>query len=237
MHRIIKFVLLPLLSVLPLVSAQGHELDIDRAYIETIIEEYILDNPEVILESVERYSQRIEDENSAARIAAYESELLYDPDTPVGGAADSELVIVEFFDYRCGYCRRSAATLAHIRGLGLYIKMIYKEFPILGPQSVLASTAALAAHRQGLYESFHHVLMTETRSFSETEIFFLAEAVGLDTDQLRKDMQDPKIAEYLERTARLADAIGVDGTPAFVINGVLYVGELDIEAMLHALEQ
>jgi protein-disulfide isomerase len=136
-------------------------------------------------------------------------------------------VIVEFFDYRCGYCRHSAPDIFALLRDDPKDRFIYKEFPILGPGSVVAARAALAAREQGLYQSFHEALMTADIDFSEDSIMRLAEQVGLDVDRLKAEMENPKIRTHIEETYKLAEALGIRATPAFIIGGELVPGAVD----------
>lgn len=221
-----------------LTPATADDQAMTRTDVEAIIEDYLIHNPEVVIRALEAWeSLREEREAQQARqaIARLNDELHHDPDTPWGGDPDGEFVIVEFFDYRCGYCRLSAPGLFAVRDTVPGAKVIYKEFPILGEDSLRAAKAALAAREQGLYEAYHQVLMLEGEDFSEAGLMALAQSVGLDTGRLSADMNDPAIEAYLERTHQLAGAIGINGTPAFIINGDLYPGALrpgDFEVIL-----
>ncbi len=214
--------------------------DLTREEIEIIVRDYLVEHPEVVIEALRAYERQVAEQEAAeaARAMSELSDEIYnDPDTPFGGNPDGEIVIVEFFDYRCGYCRRSAADLFAVRDDADDVKVIYKEFPILGDASTLAARATLASRNQGLYEPFHEALMETDIGFSESEIMAVAETVGLDTDQLARDMDDPEITAYLARTYDLALALGVTGTPAFIVDGRLYPGALsrsDLEQLIEA---
>ncbi|MBT5433488.1 MAG: DsbA family protein, partial [Rhodospirillaceae bacterium] len=222
------------------VAADETLVDLTREEIEVIVRDYLVEHPEVVIEALRAYEKQLADQQAAEADRAMTEladEIFNDPETPFGGDPDGEIVIVEFFDYRCGYCRRSAPDLFALRDEMDGVKVIYKEFPILGDASRLAAVAALAARNQGLYEPFHELLMTAESNFSEAEILDLAEYVGLDTDQLREDMADPEIQAYLSRTDTLARTLGVGGTPAFIVNGTLYPGALsrsDFERLIEA---
>ena len=209
-----------------------------RTDVEAIIEDYITSNPEIVIRALEAWERmREEREADAARqaIARFDDDIHRDPETPWGGDPDGDIVIVEFFDYQCGYCRLSAPGLFAVRDTVPGTKVIYKEFPILGEDSLRAAKAALAAREQGLYEAYHQVLMLEGEDYSEAGLMAMAESVGLDTARLSTDMNDPAIEAYLKRTQQLASAIGINGTPAFIINGDLYPGAIrpgDFETIL-----
>ena len=230
------FVAAVLLFTLTPVTADDQTMT--RTDVEAIIEDYLTRHPEVVIRALEAWERlREEREADAARqaIARFDDDLHRDPETPWGGDPDGEIVIVEFFDYRCGYCRLSAPGLFAVRDTVPGAKVIYKEFPILGEDSMRAAKAALAAREQGLYEAYHRVLMLEGEDYSQAGLMALAQSVGLDTERLSADMNDPAIETYLERTYQLASAIGINGTPAFIINGDLYPGAIrpgDFEAIL-----
>ncbi|MEM7121283.1 MAG: DsbA family protein [Pseudomonadota bacterium] len=224
-------------SAVPAIAAE--ELpELSREQVEQIVREYLVENPEVVIEALQAYEQQMaaNEEAQAQENMARLADVIYgDPEAPETGNPDGDVVIVEFFDYRCGYCRRAApdlfATVADDQG----IRLIYKEFPILGDPSVVASRAALAARNQGLYQPFHEALMVADIDFSEASIMALAESVGLDTEQLRADMDDPAIDEHLNNNYELARALGVRGTPAFIIGDELVpgaVGRAELEALV-----
>tara|TARA_B100000676_G_scaffold313036_1_gene390848 strand:+ start:2081 stop:2857 length:777 start_codon:yes stop_codon:yes gene_type:complete len=235
--RLIALVTL-VFSLMPFATADEPLQDLTREEIEQIVREYLAENPEVVIDALRAYERNlVEQEAAEARRAMTElaDDIYNDPETPFGGDPNADVIIVEFFDYRCGYCRRSAPDLFAVRDESQAVKIIYKEFPILGDASRVAAVAALAAREQDLYEPFHEALMTQDIDFSQPSIMTLATEVGLDTDQLLDDMADPEIQEYLDRTYELARALGVNGTPAFIIDGVLYPGALsraDLEQLI-----
>ena len=227
---LIAFLMMGALTAIPS-SAEDGEAAVTRDDIESIIEEYLIDNPDIVIRALEAWEQQREErkaEQARLVIESRDDEIYNDPETPSEGDPDGGIVIVEFFDYQCGYCRLSAPDLFTVRDGIPGIRLIYKEFPILGEDSIRTARAALAAREQGLYESFHHALMIDTDDFSQAGLMAAAEAVGLDSERLAHDMNDPDIDAYLERTRELATALGINGTPAFIINGDLYPGALRI---------
>jgi protein-disulfide isomerase len=201
-----------------------------REAIEQVIREYLLSHPEVIVESLRQAEQRKREAAQAqarAAVQAHRQELLQNPDSPVGGNPAGDVTVVEFFDYRCPYCRRMVpvvkALLAEDRG----VRLVYKEFPILGEDSVLAARAALAAHRQGKYAEAHDRLMAEPEPLTRAAIVATLAKIGLDGERLRTDMDAPEIVTLIGREFALARALGIEGTPAFVVGGELVVGAVD----------
>ena len=210
--------------------------ELRRAF-EGVVRDYLLKNPAVIREAMQVLQAREEAEKQAATWLAmkqYRSELLQNANSPVGGNPKGDITIVEFFDYNCGYCKRVVPTVAAVLRNDPNVRVVYKEFAILGPQSVVAARAALAAKRQGKYHEFHVALMSAERA-DENSVAATARALGLDYAQLVKDMGDPAIEEQLERNYRLATAIGINGTPAFVIGDRLVPGAVDEAAMMEII--
>lgn len=219
----------------PAWSSQHNEFGTaQREAIEEIIREYLLKNPEVIVESLENArEQQAQQEAERVRAVLQESreELVNDPRSPVGGNPKGDVTIVEFFDYRCPYCKRVSGTLVQLMEEDPKLRVVMKEFPILSQESVQAARAGLAAARQGKYHSFHFALMDKGGSFSDQEIFAVAQSVGLDVERLRADMQDPAIESTLRRVHRLAGKLGISGTPAFVIGDTLVPGAVGLEQL------
>lgn len=208
-----------------------------RSAFEGIVRDYLLKNPAIIREAMQVLQAQEEAEKQAAATAAlkqYKSELLQNSESPVAGNPNGDITVVEFFDYNCGYCKRVAPTVAAVLKNDPNVRVVYKEFAILGPQSVVAARAALAAKRQGKYYEFHVALMSAEQA-DENAIAVTARGLGLDYAQLVKDMEDPAISEQLERNYRLATAIGINGTPAFVIGDRLVPGAVDEQAMMEII--
>jgi protein-disulfide isomerase len=204
---------------------------VSRDAIEQVIREYLLNHPEVIVESLRRAEQRQREAaraKSRAAVQAHRQELVQSPDSPVGGNPAGDVTIVEFFDYRCPHCRRMVPVLRTILAEDRGVRLVYKEMPILGEESVLAARAALAARAQGKYVEAHDRLMAETGPITRATVVAVLAGLGLDEDRLRGDMDAPEVVAHLARELALAQALGIDGTPAFVIGGELVVGAVDI---------
>lgn len=169
-------------------------------------------------------------DETASLIALRGAEIFSDPDSPVGGNPTGDVTIVEFFDYNCPYCRLVAPTLEEVERTDPNAKFIYKEFPILGPGSEFAARAALASRKQGKYIVFHRALMAYKGRIAAGATMEIAQAVGLDTERLKKDMEDPSIAAAIERNLGLAHALRIGATPTFVINDGILRGAADLEA-------
>ena len=212
----------------PAVSAA--DLPVDA--IRQIIREYLIEHPEVLIEAqqalqAKRAAREAEQEKDA--ILRYRDEIFFDPEAPVAGNPDGAVTLVEFFDYRCGYCRRVKSTLETLLAENNDLRLVYKEFPILGPESTAAAHAALAARNQGNYEAFHWALMEADGPFDLDHILAVARSVGLDDERLARDMEEPALDALIERNAVLANVLGIGGTPAFVIGDQLIGGAIPLE--------
>ena len=202
--------------------------------IEAVVRQYLLDHPEVVVEALKLYEQRqqaAEAERRKEAILALADELKAAPDDPVIGNPEGDVTLVEFFDYRCPYCKQMTVTLAQMIDEDPNLRVVMKEFPILSRESVQAARAAMAAQRQGKYEAFHFALMENGGGFSEDEILAVADSVGLDTERLSGEMQDPAIEVVLRDNHALAEKLGITGTPAFVIGDTMVPGAVSLDEL------
>ncbi|MBT5413497.1 MAG: DsbA family protein [Rhodospirillaceae bacterium] len=203
-----------------------------RQAIEEIVRDYIMKNPEIVIEALDamRERERIAREDRAREaLTSFGTDLFDNPASPTMGNPDGDIVVVEFFDYRCGYCRRMFEPVMELVESDGEIRFVLKEFPILGPESVFAARAALASRKQDLYDPFHSAMMMAEVGLGESTILAIAESVGLDTDRLRADMEDPAIDEELARNFQMADALAIEGTPGYVIGEDIIRGAISME--------
>ena len=205
--------------------------DLPVEAIRQIIRDYLLEQPEVLIE-VQQALQAKRDAEATAQaqqaIQRLRDEIFLDPEAPVAGNPEGAIVVVEFFDYRCGYCRRVKSTLETLLAENGDLRLVLKEFPILGPESTLAARAALASRAQGLYEPFHWALLGADGPFDLDHILEVARSVGLNDERLARDMEEPAIDTLIDRNAVLASALGIRGTPAFVVGDRMIRGALPI---------
>ncbi len=208
--------------------------------IEQIVRDYLLANPEVLIQSLNEYQQRqkvAREQRQQEAVIASRAALTSDPDTPVMGNPDGDVAIVEFFDYKCPYCKRAAGTIKEVVAADGNIRLVMKEFPILGPQSIKAARAALAVAKQGKYEEFHWALMTEPGDMSDPHIRQIARTVGVDVNLMLKDMESPEIQAMIARNHQLAQRLQINGTPAFVIGDTLVPGAVDRQTIERMIAQ
>ena len=191
-------------------------------------------SPELVIEAITDYQQRkqADEQNAAMQRLSMLKPLIYeDPAAPVGGNPNGDITVVEFFDYQCGYCKSVQPDLTRLLADDGRVRIIYKEFPILGPASLTASKAALASRAQGKYEAFHAALMEHRGQLDDAVINRLAQSVGLDVDQLRRDMESPEVMKAISANATLAEQLNIRGTPGFIIADQILPGAIKLDEM------
>lgn len=202
--------------------------------VEAVIHDYFLKHPEFMVEVLRAAEAKIKQDKAAdARqaIAAYRKDLLADATSPVGGNPNGDVTIVEFFDYRCPYCKQVEPALEALMKDDPKIRIIYKEFPVLGTESVYASRMALAAVKQDKYLEFHKAMMATKGQITEKVILQVAATAGIDIAKAKADMTAPGIKDILQRNYSLAEALDINGTPAFIIGDTLVPGATDIDGL------
>lgn len=228
--------LLPL-NAWPADTTDGRDpaLSMDQA-----IERYIRTHPEVIeqsLQALENKRAAEEQQRQKVAIAGHQQELLNDQDSPVSGNPSGDVTVIEFFDYRCGYCKRAASALTQLQQMDSGVRVVYKDFPILGEASELAAKAALASHRQGKHRVFHESLLALKDDLTKEQLFRVAQAAGLDLERLDRDMKSPEWQPIIDRNRALAKQLGISGTPAFIVGNELVPGALDLNMLQDLVAQ
>jgi protein-disulfide isomerase len=201
---------------------------------EQRVRSYLVDHPEVIVEAMNRLEVRQGQQETAETQAVLRSHIdvvFHDPSSPVGGNPGGDVTLVEFFDYNCPYCRMMAPVMTEVEAADPQLRIVYKEFPILGPNSVFAAKAALAADKQGKYVAFHRALYQVRSPVDEAKVLEVAGTVGLDVGRMKTDMQDAAIEAQLEQTGKLAQALRITGTPGFVVGDQVTTGATDLSAL------
>lgn len=218
--------------------ATAQELTPDE--VKRLALEAILENPQIVMEAVAILRERDEQaqaEATRAAIADLSAELTRDPNAPVLGNPDGDVTIVEFFDYNCPYCKRAAAEVKAVLAADTNVRLVYREWPVLGEGSLFAARAALAARTQDKYEAFHWALMADQTRKDASAVLRIAESVGLDVQKLQADMEAPEIAAHLAKSDQLAQTLGFSGTPSFVVGDEAvfgYVPAADLTALVEA---
>lgn len=214
-----------------LVQATAAQPPLDKAAVEEIVRNYLLENPEILLEVQTALEQK---QKEAQRVASLEiiknaKDVIYNsPADAVVGNPKGKTTIVEFYDYNCGYCKRAMADMQELIAGDPELRFVLKEFPILGPDSQKAHVVAQAFHMlmPEKYNEFHNRLLGgETRATEETAIL-VATSLGADEAKLREKMKDPKITEAFQQSYDLANKLSITGTPSYVIGDEVVFGAL-----------
>ena len=202
--------------------------------------EAILENPEIVMEAVDILRER-EAEAAAAQqaeaLAGNAERLTRDPNAPVLGNPEGDVTVVEFFDYNCPYCRRAGEAMKELIAADEGVRVLYREWPILGDGSVVASRAALAAREQGMYEALHWAFMDAPGRLDEASVMEIAEGIGLDVERLRADMEAPEVDAHIDASMALAEEIGFSGTPSFVIGEMPVPGLVPLEELQRLVDE
>lgn len=204
------------------------------ADLEQAIEQYIRTHPEVIEQSLQALEAKREAEEKSRQkvaLANRQQDLLHDPSSPVSGNLKGDVTVVEFFDYRCGFCKRTANAVTQLQKDDPRVRVVYKDFPILGEASELAAKAALASKIQGKHQAFHEALLATKNEITQEEVLRIAGAVGLDRNKLVTDMANPEWQVVIDGNRALARDLGISGTPGFIVGTELVPGALDVKGL------
>jgi len=194
----------------------------------------ILENPEIIEEAIEKLRQRQaerQQQEIAAIIEERRGELESGNNAPVFGNPNGDVTVVEFFDYNCPYCKRAVGPVNQLLANDKGIRLVFREWPILGPGSVFAARAALAARKQSRYEEFHKALMSTDGRVDENSTLAVAIDLGIDIKKLKQDMSAPEIDEHINKSMDLANSLKMNGTPTFLIGDQLAPGLIPLNQL------
>jgi protein-disulfide isomerase len=216
-------------------SAQSFS-DTQRGDIETIVRNYLIAHPEVLEEAMAELSKR----QTAAETAKHEASVAENANTifnsPRGitlGNKDGDVTFVEFFDYNCGYCKRAMADMLDLMKTDPKLKVVLKEFPVLSQGSVEAAQVAVAVRMQDptgkKYLDFHQKLLGGRGAADKARALAVAKEVGLDMGKLEKDLASPEVKATIEENFKLAEAMGMNGTPSYVIGKQVVIGAVGVD--------
>ena len=233
--RVVAVCLIAILMAAPVRAAEFTPAQ--RAEIVQILRDSLKQDPSILRDAVAALQTDEGDRQKAASRAAIAAagSALNDPADPVGGNPKGDVTIVEFFDTRCPYCRKLEPAMDELLARDHGVRLVYKDMPILGPASMLGSKALLAAQKQGGYEKLRDAIMAAPPDTTKPMIQAAAQRLGLDWPRLEHDMDDPSIAARLQANIKLAQSLGVEGTPALVIGGELIPGAIELPEMLQAV--
>jgi protein-disulfide isomerase len=223
-------------------GAQGFS-DAQRGEIERIIKNYLMQHPEILQEvmsELEKKQQAADAEKNKTAVKDNAQLLFSSPRQVTLGNLQGDVALVEFFDYNCGYCKRALADLMGLMKADPKLKIVLKEFPVLGPASLEAAQVATAVRMQDRtgkkYLEFHQKLLSGRGQVDRTRALAVAKEVGLDMARLEKDMASEEIRASLEESMQLADKLGLNGTPSYVVGPSVVVGAVGFEALKEKVE-
>lgn len=205
---------------------------LERSELETVIREYILANPEIIPEAMERLQTR----RMAQLISGVRDDLERPFEGAWAGSADADVTIVEFFDYSCGFCRTSLPDIERLLAEDGNLRIVYRELPILSQESVDAARVSLSAARQNAYNEFHRALFASGRPGQET-IAAAQRSAGLNAAQVQRDITDAQIGFEIRRNRELAGQLELTGTPSWVIGDQIFSGAIGYDRFRQAVAE
>jgi len=209
-----------------------------RGELERIVREYLVAHPEVIQEAMTELEKRqtaADAEKHKAAVKQYSEALFTSPRQVVLGNPNGNVTFVEFFDYNCGYCKRALDDMLTLLKDDPKLKVVLKEFPVLGPGSVEAAQVAVAVRMQDRtgkkYLEFHQKLLSGRGQADKARALAVAKDIGLDMGRLDKDLASPEVKATLQESFKLAEALGLNGTPSYVIGDNVVVGAVGLESL------
>ena len=223
-------------------GGNGASLDsAQKQAIETVIRDYLMNHPEVIREAMEALEQRRLAEEATQQtkaIAANKEKLFYSPLQVVLGNPSGDVTLVEFFDYNCSYCRRAHADMARLLSEDSNLRVVLKEFPVLGPASLESAQVAVAVNLVApeKYGEFHDKLLSDRGQASAQRAIAIAEALGIDGQRLREAAKDEAVGKTIDEVYAIANALGLNGTPSYVVGDEVVIGAVGYDELKAKIE-
>jgi protein-disulfide isomerase len=232
------------LTALPAVAQPATFSPEQRREIERVIKEYLVSHPEVLQEAINELEKRqaaAEAERNKAALVSNRELLLNSPRQVVLGNPQGDVTMVEFFDYNCGYCKRAMMDMLELMKADPKLRVVLKELPILGEESVEAAQVAVAVRMQdktgARYLDFHQKLFANRGRIGKAQALAAAKASGADMGRLEKDMQSPEVAATLQEGLQLAQTLGINGTPGYVIGESVVAGAIGVAPLRQQIEK
>jgi protein-disulfide isomerase len=221
-------------SPAPQSSSADNAMPKDRAGLDRAIHDYLMAHPEIVVDALKAAQQQADAqaaEQSRRMISTKKKEIFESADDLVQGNPKGDVTLVEFFDYRCPYCKQFEPSLDALLKEDGKLRVVYKEFPILGEASVYATRVALAAKKQGKYPEFHNAMMAAKGDINDETVLNVAKSIGLDIGKIKTDMGAPEIDKLIAANYALADALNIQGTPAIILGDTLIPGAVDLDTL------
>ena len=214
-----------------------------RGEIEKIVRDYLLKHPEVlqeVMQELEKKQQTAEAEKARSAVKTHAEALFNSPRQVTLGNPQGDVTFVEFFDYNCGYCKRALGDMTALMSKDPKLKVVLKEFPVLGPGSVEAAQVAVAVRMQDKggkkYMEFHQKMLLGRGQADKARALAVAKEIGLDMTRMEKDLKSEEITATLQESAKLAEALGLNGTPSYVIGNDVVIGAVGLDALGRKVE-
>jgi protein-disulfide isomerase len=217
--------------------------DAQKQEIGTLVREYLLKNPEVLQEAMaelEKRQQVAEAERQKSRITELSAKIFDSPRGAVIGNPKGDVTLVEFFDYNCGFCKRALSDLQDLVKSDPKLRVVLKEFPVLGPGSVEAARVAAAAKLQikgDKYFEFHQKLMSRRGQADKAAALEVARSMGLDVARIERDLDGPDVRATLQESMEIAEALGLNGTPSYIVGDQVVVGAVGFATLQERIRE
>ena len=230
--RILIAICIVLTTMVP--SLARADLDAtDRATLNSIIEDFIRNNPEIVRDTLIALAAREEAERKQTGLAKVRD----DQGDPVMGNANGTITLYEFSDYNCGYCKRVFEPIQQLVRDNPDVRLVIKEFPILSQSSLVAAKAAIAAEMQGKFGDYHIAMMTYRGQITDAVVMRMVAQAGLDIEQLKSDMESPKTMAIIQRTREAAAALEINGTPGLVVGDTVVPGAIGLDELVKLIAE
>jgi len=241
--HLIAAVCAALLFVAPQTARAQDFTSAQRSSIEDIVRQYLIAHPEVLQEAMAELEKRnvaAEAEKHKAAVKEHTANLFSSPRQVTLGNPNGNVTFVEFFDYNCGYCKRAMDDMLALMKQDPNLKVVLKEFPVLGPGSVEAAQVAVAVRMQDKsgkkYMEFHQKMLLGRGQADKARALAVAKEIGLDMTRMEKDLKSEEITATLQESAKLAEALGLNGTPSYVIGNDVVIGAVGLDALGRKVE-
>ena len=214
-------------------NLHSDDKNINEQQIENIIKKYILENPEILIESLEKFTanQKEKEQKSFVNILNNFYDTKVYESLPRIGNIDSKLIIIEFVDYNCGYCKKTLSTISKLMKNFDNIQIVFVDYPILSESSEIAARASLAANEQNAYFEYHTILLNNTKSINKNNLYKIAKELSLDIEKFKKDISSEKIKNNIIKNIKFANSLKIRGTPTFIIGKQILPGAYDYEKL------
>lgn len=229
-----------LLALTPAAFADGSFTDAQKKDIGEIVRQYLMENPEVLLDvskALEARQQQLESEQRVSVLQSNAKQIFHAPADYVAGNPKGDVTMVEFFDYNCGWCKKGFPEVMSLLDKDPNLRFVLKEFPIFGGDSDYAAMAAIAAKKQNKYWDLHKALFAHEGKVTKQVVDEVAAKLGIDMARLKKDMADPAVAQELADNHQLAQQLAINGTPGFVIDDKVSPGYLPADGLAQMIDQ